>query len=56
MTDHIGLCGLALGGICLYCLIDCMVLGWADLLDSIRFGLVTLDCVGYALSGFDLIQ
>ena len=53
-TDHIGLYGLALDGICLCCLIECMVLSWVYLLDAIWFGLLTLDCVGYASSGFDL--
>ena len=47
-----GLYGIALDGHCLFCFIDCMVLGWVELLDL----MVTLDCVGYALSGLDLID
>ena len=47
-----GLYGIALARNCLYCFIDCMVLGWVELLDL----MVTLDCVGYALSGLDLIH
>ena len=53
-TDHIGLYGLALHGIRLCYLIERMVLSWVYLLDSNWIGLLTLDCVGYAVSGLDL--
>ena len=56
VTHHIGLYGIALDGNCLYFYIDCTGLGWVDLLVSIWFGWFIVDCVGYALNGFDLIH
>ena len=55
-NDHIGLYEFVLDGIFLCCLIEFMVFGWADIVNSIWFGLVALDCVGYALSGLYLIH
>ena len=55
VTHHIGLSGIFLDGNCLYCFIDCMVLGWAvffSRFDSVWLHYIVLDMLWVAFIWF----